>query len=336
MPTPSPLEQMDRILTSYCILQAVGVVARLGIADRIANSPQSVSQLALETSVNELALHRLLRMLVAMDIFNQDDTGRIGLAPLGATLRSDAPGSARDRAMYVTSPEMWTVWGQLTKCVETGRSGVEHAHGEEFYSFLSHTPGVANIFDRFMSKTSEVHAQALVDAYDFSRFQNIVDVGGGQGRTLAAILTANPGVSGILFDRPEVLAGLCVIEDPGLIHRAKKVSGDMHVQLPHGADCYLVKWVLADRDDARSIEVLRNCRSAMVDSAKVLVVDIPLPAGRPTEGPSSFDVRMLYINGGGCLREEKAYPALFDAAGLKLSRTIPTKSPNIVIEAVAA
>ena len=93
MSTPSPLEQMDRILTSYCILQAVGVVARLGIADRIADRPQSVSQLALETSVNELALHRLLRMLVAMDIFNQDETGRIGLAPLGATLRSDAPGS---------------------------------------------------------------------------------------------------------------------------------------------------------------------------------------------------------------------------------------------------
>jgi len=119
-----------------------------------------VSQLALETSVNELALHRVLRMFVAMDIFNQDDTGRIGLAPLGVTLRSDAPGSVRDRAMYVTSPEMWAVWGQLAKCVETGRSGVAYAHGEEFYSFLSHTPGVANIFDRFMSKTSELHAQA--------------------------------------------------------------------------------------------------------------------------------------------------------------------------------
>jgi len=238
MSTPSPLEQMDRILYSYCILQAVGVVARLGIADRIADRPQSVSQLALEISVNELALHRLLRMLVAMDIFNQDDTGRIGLAPLGATLRSDTPGSMRDRAMYATSPEMWAVWGQLTKCVETGRSGVEHAYGEEFYSLLSHTPGVANVFDRFMSKTSEVHAQALVDAYDFSRFQTIVDVGGGQGRTLAAILTANLGVLGILFDRPEVLAGPCVIDDPGLIHRAKKVSGDMHVELPRGADCY--------------------------------------------------------------------------------------------------
>src|SRR5215831_19260185 len=97
----------------------------------------------------------------------------------------------------------------------------------------------------------------LVDAYDFSRFQTIADVGGGQGRTLAAILTANPGVSSILFDRREVLAGRCVIDDQALIHRAKKVSGDMHVELPHGADCYLVKWVLADRDDARAIEVLR-------------------------------------------------------------------------------
>src|SRR5262245_65829919 len=102
----------------------------------------------------------------------------------------------------------------------------------------------------------------------------------------------------------------------------------MQVPLPHVADCYLVKWVLADRDDARSIEVLRNCRSAMVDSAKVLVVDIPLPAGRPTEGSSSFDVRMLYINGGGCLREEKAYPALFDAAGLKLARSNPPTTHN--------
>ncbi len=332
--TPAPLETMLRLLNGHCVEQALHVVAVLGIADRLREGPRSSKDLALATGTDEQALNRVLRMLAAIDIFIEGQPGHFALTPLGTTLRSDVENSVRDRAIFYGASEMWKVWGNLLHSVKTGASALEDVHKEDFYGFLAKHPDIGAPFNRYMTKTSEQHIAALLKVYDFAQFRAVVDVGGGQGGTLAAILHACPELRGTLFDLPQVVEGTTALDAEGIAGRAMRVGGDMHETMPKGSDCYLIKWVLMDRSDEDAVKVLKNCRDAMADHAKVIVVEMVLPTARPSAFAAILDVQMLLLNGRGRLRNEQQYRDLFRYAGLKIVQLIPTGSPNTVIEAV--
>jgi hypothetical protein len=322
-----PAVQMLELLDAHFLVQALHVAAVLGIADLLSPGPKSVEELASAAGAHARSLHRLLRLLASRGIFREESAGTFALTPRGATLRSDVPDSVRDRALYVASPPVWQAWGDLEYSVRTGESAFEHAHGVSFYDYLTEHPAVGAPFNRFMVKSSEQHNAAIVDAYDFSPMRTVVDVGGGFGSTLTAILRAYPSLRGVLFDLLRVTEQVR-LEATGVAERCEVVGGDMLQAVPLGGDGYILKRVLMDKADDASVQVLKNCVDAMADGGKVLVVDYIVPAGDEPSISKVLDVTMLVYMHGGRIRTEAEFRELFAAAGLCLERVIPTPSPH--------
>jgi len=329
---PDPLDQMLRLLNGHCLEQALYVAAVMGIADLLREGAKSSKQLARATGADRSSLYRLLRMLASIEVLSEDQSDQFALTALGATLRSDVPNSVRDRAILYGAPEMWKVWGNLLHTVKTGESACEGVYAVPFYEFLSQHPTVEVPFNRYMTKSSEQHVAEILKCYDFSQLRTLVDVGGGHGSTLAAILQAYPALHGILFDLPQVVAGATLLDTAGVGERCKVIGGDMQQSVPPGGDGYLIKWVLMDRSDEQAIKVLKNCMEAMANDAKILVVEMVMPPRGAASFANIMDLQMMLLFGKGCIRTEGEFRALFKAAGLMVTKCLPTPSPNSIIE----
>jgi hypothetical protein len=197
-------------------------------------------------------------------------------------------------------------------------------------------PQIGTPFDRWMSRQSDQHNTAIVASYDFSPFRTVADIGGGQGSTLASILRANSSLRGILLDLPRVVARPAPLEDARVMDRCEVIGGDMLQGVPSGADAYLVKRVRMDWDNEQAVGILRNCAGAMREDGRVLVVGLVLPPGNEPNPGKAFDLLMLLVHTGARIRTEAEFSDLFAAAGLRLTRIIPTASPNSIIESVRA
>jgi hypothetical protein len=323
---------MLRLLNGHCLEQALYVAAVLGIADLLREGAKSSDELARVTGADGPSLYRLLRLLASIEVLSEDQNGHFALTSLGATLRRDVPNSVWDRALYYGAPEMWQVWGNLLHSVKTGESACEHVYATPFYEYLSQHPNVGVPFNRYMTKTSEQHNTAILKSYDFSPLRTLVDVGGGHGGTLAAILQAYPALQGILFDLPQVVEHAIPLDAAGVAERCRIVGGDMQQSAPPGGDGYLIKWVLMDRSDEQALKVLRNCREAMADEGKILVVEMVMPRGTQASFSKMMDLQMMLLFGRGCIRTEEEFRALFQAAGLRVTQCLATPSPNSIIE----
>jgi C-methyltransferase len=329
-----PVEPMLRMLNGHCLQQALHVAALLGLADLLAAGPMDADGLAEETEADPTSLLRLLRALASVGVFEEGTDGRFALTPLGATLRADAPDSVRDRALYYGSPAMWGVWGGLLHSVQTGESACRHVHGVSLYEHVQRYPEVGDPFNRYMTKTSSRHTEALIRAYDFGGIETLVDVGGGLGGTLAAILTASPGLRGVVFDLPAVAdAAAATLAAAGLTERCRVEGGDMRRAVPRGGDAYLLKWVLMDRSDKQAVEVLHNCAEAMRDGGRVLAVEMTMPPDNRPSFARVMDLQMMLLFDGGRIRTEEELRGIFAAADLEVVRVLSAPpSPNVVIE----
>src|SRR5262245_60550130 len=182
------VDEVRRLIMGFRTTQLIYVAARLAIADKLAGGPQDACRLAIEAGAHPRALYRLLRALTSLGIFAEMADGRFGLTPLGETLRRDAPGSLRDVALLYGDEWMWSAYGSLSHSVTTGRPAFEYVHGQSFYDYLHNRPDTAATFDRAMTAFSEQEAAAILDAYDFSGASTLVDIGGGQGGLMIAVL----------------------------------------------------------------------------------------------------------------------------------------------------
>jgi O-methyltransferase len=324
------------MLNAFLTVQAVHVAAVLGIADRLADGPHSVDELAKVTHAQRSSLYRLLRMLTGPGVFREEVDGRFALTPLGAALRTDEPDSVRDWALFVGAPEMWQVWGELRASVMTGESAFQRVHGAPMWEYIAGHPELGTAFNRWMTRQSNQHNSALVASYDFSAFRLVADIGGGQGSTLAAILRTNPSLRGILLDLAQVVADPAPLAQAGVINRCEVLGGDMLQSVPAGADAYVIKRVLMDWDDEHAATILRNCAAAMPDAGRALVVEMLMGSANDPSPGKAFDILMLLNQPGGRIRTEAEFRALFTAAGLRLTRVIPTASPNSILEGVRA
>jgi len=201
------------------------------------------------------------------------------------------------------------------------------------WEYLAEHPSIGGAFHRWMTRQSTLHNAALVASYDFAPFQTLVDVGGGQGSTLAAILQSQPSLRGVLLDLPTVVANPSPLAEAGVADRCEVVGDDMFRQVP-AADGYLIKRVLMDWGDEQAATILTNCAAAMTDTGKVLVVEMLLAPGNDFSPSKSFDLLMLLNQPGGRIRTKAQFQALFMAAGLHLTRIITTASPNYILEGV--
>lgn len=325
--------QMLQMLQGFVTVQAVHVAAHLGIADLLADGPLTVHDLAAATGAHRSSLQRLLRMLTGPGVFHEEADGRFAITPLGATLQSGRPDSVRDWALFAGAPEVWAVWAGLRDSVMTGQAGFQVVHGEPMWEYITARRDLGEVFDSWMTSQSRQHNAALVEAYDFSPFRSVADVGGGRGSTLAAILAACPSLQGILFDLPQVVADVSQLDEAGVADRCQVRGGDMLASVPSGADAYLLKRVLMGWGDEDAARVLRNCAAAMAENGKVIAVDIVMAAGNDPSPAKPFDILMLLTQPGALIRTEDEFRQLFTAAGLRLTRVISTSSQNSVLEA---
>jgi SAM-dependent methyltransferase len=256
---------------------------------------------------------------------------RFGLTPLGGSLRS-GPHSVAEAALFLGNSSMWSAWGALGDAVLDGRAAFRHAHGTGIFDWLSEDPDELASFQALMSRLSQLQLPAILAAYDFTAARTIVDVGGGRGALLAAVLARNPLARGILFDTPDVVARSGAVLAP-VASRCETVPGDFFDTVPAGADTYLLKLVLHDWDDARATLILQNIRDAITPDGRLVILETVMPTGNEYHYAKYLDMNMLVLSDGGRERTEPEYRQLLDQAGFTLARVIPTASPLSVIEA---
>jgi O-methyltransferase len=329
---PPPVAMMG-LITGYWVSQAVGVVALLGVADQLGEGPRGTDELARAVGADPQALYRVLRLLASLGVFAEVAPDSFALTPLGETLRSNAPGSVRNFAITETAPGHWLPWGRLPESVRSGRPMAREALGMELFDWYAQNPEEAGFFNAAMGNLSALAASELVRVYDFSAVRTVADIGGAHGVLLTAVLRANPAARGILFDLPHVIATAGdAIAAEGLSQRCELVSGDFFEAVPEGADLHLLKQIVHDWDDERATRLLHNCHRALSPAGTLLLVEMVIPPENQPSPAQAMDLNMMVLLGGR-ERTEEDYQRLFQAAGFRLERVIPTHSPFSVIEA---
>jgi hypothetical protein len=332
----TPGEQLRHLLFGYRVSQAIGVAAELGIADVLGSGPRSAEELARATGVDGPSLSRVLRLLASEGVFAETEDGRFALTPMAEALRSDVPGSLRPLAVFNSGEPYWRSWAHLAHAVRTGQPAFEHVHGMDFFSYYRQHPEEWALFDQMMAAQTAAVTRTVAAAYDFSRVRTVVDVGGGNGTLVLGLLAAHPHLHGVVFDQPAVAARAEeAIAAAGLADRCQAVGGDFFVAVPEGGEAYLLKYILHDWDDERSIAILRACRQAMPADGRLLVIELLIPPGNNPSYAKSQDVNML-TNLGGRERTVEEYGTLFTAAGFALTETIPIQGELHLIEGAPA
>ena len=341
---PRPAEERAlRLATAYQASRALHVAIRMGLPDLLADGSRTAEELARDTGSHGPSLRRLLRSLAAHGVFSETTEGRFTLGPLGVPLRKDAPGSVQALALMWGDEDYWRTWAELEHCVRTGRTAAEHLFGpvDAFERYASDARFGA-IFNAGMTVLSATTAAAVVSTYDFSRARRVVDIGGGEGRLLAAILQAWPAARGVLLDLPNVVAGAPrVLAEAGVADRCEVVGGDMFAGVPRGGDLYILSRVIHSFPEDRAVAILRACRDVMGADARLLLVEYVLPDHVEGQAESSVQARLLMdltmlVRPGGRQFTDAEYRIFLQGAGLRVERILPTGAAVSLVEAAPA
>ncbi len=325
-------QMLDRMIVASWMTQAIYVAAEIGVADLLAAGPRTAREMTRESGLDADSLYRVLRALASVDIFREDQEGRFSLTPLGTLLGSGVPGSKRSLAR-MAGVEFYRSWGGLLSSVETSSAAFDKEFGKPFFQYMSENPDRWRIYDDAMTGIHDAETIPVLEAYDFAPFRTIVDVGGGNGLALAAILGRHPEARGILFDLPRVAERAReATATRGVSDRLTFAGGDFFDSVPPNGDAYLLRHVLHDWQDSEAIGILRNCRDAMRPEGRVLVVETVIPPGNGPCFGKWLDLMMLVV--GGRERTEDQYRELFSEAGLLLTRIVPTTHEVSVIEGI--
>ena len=333
-PLPPPL-LLYQMAVGHYVSRALHLAAKLGLADLLKDGPRPGGELAGATATHAPSLRRVLRLLASVGVFDEQEDGRFALTPVGQFLRADLPGSMRASVLLFSGVGIQDSWRELEYCVRTGEPAFRKASpgGDAFSSM---TPEQSAVFDEAMAATAPMFAAAVAAAYDFSAFDKVVDVGGGNGAILIGILQANPALAGIVFDQPRTAEkARARIAAAGLASRCQALGGDFFREVPAGADAYLLKHVIHDWDDEKAVAILSNCRRAMDRDGRLLVVEGTYPPridrSLASRAAAANDVNMLVCTGGR-QRSEAEFSALYRAAGFELTKVVPTPARVAVIE----
>lgn len=309
---------------AYRLSQAIAAAAKLGVGDALAAGPLDSTAVAAATGAHPPALRRLLRALAGEGVLTEGADRRFSLSELGQCLRSDDPDGTREMILgWSCLQEGYLAFAHLHETVMTGRSGFELAFGRSFHEYTEQHPDVAAAYGKATDSTVAGFEEAIA-SYDFSGVRTVVDVGGGGGTLLTALLRAYPTIRGVLLERATVIERVRVPED--VADRIECVAGNALEAVPAGADAYLLSTVLRCFDDDGCTRILRACRRAMPAHAKLLALEMllhsaPLP---PSAGLADLQALIVY---GGADRDQRAWSELTDRAGLKLRRVQPADAP---------
>lgn len=321
------------MLMGFMASQAIRTAAELRLPDLVQDGPRSTAALARGTGTNENNLSRLLRALVSLGVLSEPDRGTYGPTALSACLQSDDPRSLYGLAR-ILRPAQWNAAGELLYSVQSGKPAFEHLYGKDFWRYFQEddVEGGA-VFNLAMTSLSSSADEAIAEAYDFSSIRTLVDVGGGYGSLLKAVLRRHPSVKALLFDlKPVIEDARELVARDGFEDRIELVAGDFFYGVPTGGDAYIMRQVIHDWSDSQCKIILDNCVQAMNPGGTLLVVERILGPRIADPLDTLNDLVMMVDNPGGRERDEAEFRNLFASANLTLRRIVPTGSPWNVIE----
>ena len=329
-----PAKAVVGLLAGARLAQAISVAARLGLADLLDAGSRTPAELAASTATNADALRRMLRTLAGAGIFAEEEaSGRFRLTPLAGPLRSTAPDSIRAYAVMAGERWIWQALGAMEHTVRTGEPAFDHVFGMPLFDYYAKHPDAGRVSVEGLRSVGRGEDAAVAAAYDFSAATTIIDLGGGQGGLLAAVLRAAPGARGTLFDLPHVMdAARRQFEEAGVATRVRLETGDFFRSVPPGGDVYLLRKVLHDWDDDKARAILKVCRRAMTSDSRLLIVETLVAEGNTPCHAKELDLLMMVYTGGR-ERTEHEYRELLDATGFALECTRATASTLSIIEA---
>jgi ubiquinone/menaquinone biosynthesis C-methylase UbiE len=328
----SALAQIQQLATSRLLFKPLYIVAKLGVADLLVSGPIAIDELARRTETDASSLYRVMRCLSSVGIFREVEGRAFELTPSARTLVS-GEGSLRPMVVWTGDPRLDHVWENFLWTVQTGRPAVEKAHGKPIFEWLKDDEDLARIFNDAMSTNATGRYASVIGAYDFSGIQRLVDVGGGHGALMERILKATPALRGAVYDQPSVIEGaIRRLRAAGLTDRCEVIGGDMFREVPP-ADAHVMSSILHDWDDEPCDVILRNCHRACAPRGRLLIIEAMATGPNEPSFAKLLDMQMLTM-AGGRERTEAEYATLFERAGYRLSRVVPTQGPMSVLEAV--
>ena len=328
----SPGRQMYDHIIGDIRFRLIHAVTEIGVADHIAAGLHDVDALAEATGTDSQVLYRVLRALASFGVFVETDDRQFDLTEQARFLCDDPRGTLREFVLYFGSDWRRRTWDELINTLRTGDPCFDLAFGEPVFEYLQKHPHRAAVYNNVQASNSEILAPQIAAVYDFSQFGTLMDVGGGHGFLLTAILKTTPGLKGVLFDMPGVSKedeGL--LEREGVIDRCTIVEGSFFDGVPKGADAIIMKSIIHDWDDDNATRILEHCRDAVGPDGKVLVCEVLLP-GRNDPGVTKLlDLEMLAISGGR-ERTEPEFRRILERAGLKLQNVYSTRVGTSILE----
>ena len=331
-----PQRVMAQFLFGKQLTASLSALARLGVADHMGDDPVSAEVLAAKVGAHAPSLYRVMRMLASFGVFSQEPGGKFALTPLGALLRTDVPGSMRYMAMMLGDEPSMRAYVHMADCIRTGQDGITMAYGKPIFDLFAERPEQAETFQRAMSGGSAIAAQSILASYDFPGIERLADLGGGHGLLLASVLQKYPAMQGVLFDLPEVVAGVPEDRLTSCGGRLRVEAGSFFDRVPQGCDAYMMKHIIHDWSDEHCRNILRLIRAELPPHGRLLVCEQVMPE-EPGPAPAKMlDIEMLVMTVGGKERTPREFGELFASAGLKLGRIVTTPTPTCVIEALPA
>jgi hypothetical protein len=302
---------------------AIHAALELGVLNALAHGPDHAETLAHRLAVDADALFRLMRVLVSLDVVSEHD-GDFSLGPMAAYASDGSIGDPDP------SNPLEAGWAALADAVRCGVPAFEAVHGLPLFEYLDQNPDLAKRFQARMRDRGEDRDMNVAETFDFTRFQTIVDVGGGTGGLLTCVLRSSPSARGVLFDQPTVIDVASQELDSEVCERMMLVAGDMFRSVPAGGNAYLLASILHDWDDESAVRLLQTVRGRMASDATLLIVELVLPDHLRDTRRNFLDLEMLALTGGR-ERTMSAYASLLEAAGLAVDETIETASLYTVI-----
>ncbi len=317
---------MEYLWPGIVAAQAIYVAAKLRIPDLLASGPKTAAELAADCSAHPASLERLLRALCTLELLERTADGGFRNTPLADPLRASHPESQRDNALFLPAAFLWRPLGELEYSVRTGEPAFERIFGQRFFDYLGGHAEDAAVFNAAMTQGVAWTSAALVAAYDFSGCERLVDLGGGEGALLRDILSATPGLRGVLFDLPQAVARAPEILGGEIAARCEIVEGNFFDSVPEGADAYLLKGVIHDWPDEDAAKILRNTSRAIRPGGTLLLIENIVDSSARRLG--LMELLMLVL--GGRERTEADFRSLLAASGFAISRIVPTEANSVI------
>lgn len=317
-------ERLVELIIGAKIAAALHVVVDKRIADVLATGPHTTEALALAVQLPTDTLRRFMRALTQVGLFAEVDEGVFANTAVSEHLRSDVPYSLRDMVTILDNEAVARGWQRLLEVLQSGKPAFHEVNGRGFFDWIQADSGRSSAMAAFMGGIYGPQGPKIAAGYPFGRFATLIDLGGGNGHVLAAILTQHPQMRGALFDLPPTAdVARRFLAERQLTARCEVIAGDFFATVPGGYEAYMLKSCLHDWDDAKAVEILRCCRAAMPPHGRVLIVEIVLGPGRPIGHPHRLIDLEMMVTLGGKERSEQEFAALLAHAGLTLETVTP-------------